>query len=409
MKYDVVVIGGGPAGMGSAIESSRNGAKTLIVERQDKLGGILNQCVHNGFGLHYFGEELTGPEYAKKFNDLVKKHRVDVMLSSFVNKLTPNHIMVLNESGLHKISAKAIILATGCREKTSANINLTGTRPAGVYTAGQVQRMTNIHGKLPGKDIVVIGSGDIGLIMARRLTIEGAKVKKVIEISPKCSGLIRNQKQCLDDYNIPLLTNTVATHISGQDRVMGVYTSKVDDNYQVIPNTEEFTACDCVVLAVGLIPETDLYREETTNSITKSYYINDYYQSNTPSIFVCGNVLHVNDLADNVTVESIYAGRYASRYALGEKIYGRVKNIKAGDGVRYTIPMKYHEDERFLTINFRVKSHIINNTLCVKDKNGVFFRKPIINISSSELQTVSIDKRKFHGDITIYIGPREGK
>ncbi len=408
MKYDVIIIGGGPAGMGAAIESKRNGAKTLIIERQDKLGGILNQCIHNGFGLHYFGEELTGPEYAKKFVDLVNERKIDVMLNAFVNTIAPNYVMVLTENGLQKISAKAIVLATGCREKTPSNINLAGSRPAGIYTAGQVQRMVNVYGKLPGKSAVIIGSGDIGLIMARRLTMEGVKVKKVVEISPRCTGLIRNQKQCLEDFDIPLLLSTTVTRVSGQDRVLGVYTSKVDVEYKVIPETEEFTSCDCVILAVGLIPETDLYHEQAKNPVTNSYYINEYYQTATPSIFVCGNVLHVNDLADNVTVESVYAGRYASRYALGEKIYGKMRKVIAGEGIRYTVPTLYHEDDRNFVINFRVKSHVVNNSLCVKcNKTGIFFRKPLINVSSSELQSISIDKRKCRGDITVYIAPKE--
>lgn len=408
MKYDVVIIGGGPAGMGAALESSKNGAKTLIIERLDKLGGILNQCIHNGFGLHYFGEELTGPEYAKKFSDMVKEKKIDVLLNTFVSKIAPNYVMIINENGAQKISAKSIVLATGCREKTSANITLAGSRPAGVYTAGQVQRMVNVYGKLPGKTAVIVGSGDIGLIMARRLVMEGMNVKQVIEIAPKCSGLIRNQKQCLEDFNIPLLTSTTATRVSGQNRVLGIYTSKVDENYKIIPDTEEFVSCDCVVLAVGLIPETDLYKEKEFNPVTNSYYINEYYQTATPSIFACGNVLHINDLADNVTVESVFAGRYAARYALGEKMHGKMRHIIAGEDIRYTIPSIYHEDDRNLTINFRVKGHVINNDLCMKsNKNGVFFRKPLINISSSELQSVNVDKRKFRGDITIYIAPRE--
>ena len=275
LYYDVVVIGGGPAGMAAAIESDKVGAKTLLLERNEKLGGILNQCIHNGFGLHYFNEELTGPEYALRFEALINKTNVKVMLNTFVIDVTGHTITFINPDGETIVEAKAIVMAMGCREKTPAGITLTGTRPVGVYTAGQAQKMVNMYGKLPGKNVVILGSGDIGLIMARRLTFEGAKVIEVLEIMPESGGLKRNIQQCLNDFNIPLKLKTTVTRVVGDTRVEGVYVAEVD-GFTPIKETEHFVPCDCLILSVGLLPETDLIKGLKLNPKTSGAEGNKY-------------------------------------------------------------------------------------------------------------------------------------
>jgi len=325
-KYDVVVIGGGPAGMGSAIECSRTGAKTLIVEREGRLGGILNQCIHNGFGLHYFKEELTGPEYANRFVKLLNDTDVDVRLNTFVTHVDGKKLTLLSPEGIEIIEPKAIIYAMGCREKTAGNIKLNGTRPAGVMTAGQVQKLVNFYGKLPGKKAVILGSGDIGLIMARRLTFEGAEVLKVFEIMSTSSGLARNIRQCLDDFDIPIHYNTTITEVIGKDRVEGIKYAQVDENMKVIPKTEKFLECDLVLLSVGLQPEYDIVTKPNTDIRTGGLQVNEFRECEE-GVFACGNVLHVHDLVDNVTLESIVAGRNAGLYALGKLERGKEKKV----------------------------------------------------------------------------------
>ena len=280
METDVLIIGGGPAGMSSALAASQNGSKVILVERDKVLGGILNQCIHNGFGLHYFDEELTGPEFAHRFRKMVEKDKnITVLTDTLVTEIGDKEVSVMGEGGVFKIKCKALILAMGCHERTAGNISLNGTRPMGILTAGTVQKMVNIDGKMVGKDIVILGSGDIGLIMARRLTLEGAKVHAVLEINSTSSGLKRNILQCLDDFNIPLYYNATIFEVVGKDRVEGVYYGQVDENYNRIESTRKFLKCDTVVLSVGLVPEMQMVKGVEINPKTNGAFVNEHYQT----------------------------------------------------------------------------------------------------------------------------------
>lgn len=404
-KYDVVVIGGGPAGMGAGIESAKTGAKTLIVERDNRLGGILNQCIHNGFGLHYFKEELTGPEYAYRFRKLLEDTDVDVKLNTFVTRVDGKKITMISEDGLETIEPKAIVYAMGCRERTAGNIKLNGTRPAGVMTAGQVQKLVNFHGKLPGKKAVVLGSGDIGLIMARRLTFEGAEVLKVFEIMPTSSGLPRNIRQCLDDFNIPIYYKTTITEVIGTDRVEGVKYAEVDDNFNVIKGTEKFIECDLVVLSVGLTPDNDIVINPKIDPRTNGFVVNEFRECEE-GVFACGNVLHVHDLVDNVTIESTTAGRNAGLYALNKLTRGKEYNVYAGNGVRYTVPSSYFAGEGTLDIYFRILKKFVNCNIVVYSDGKEVYSKPVIALTPGEMVNISVDKSKLVGDISVAIKER---
>lgn len=404
-NYDVVVIGGGPAGMAAAIESSKNGAKTLIVERDNRLGGILNQCIHNGFGLHYFKEELTGPEYAHRFKKLLEQTNVDVMLNAFVMETSGKRLKILSESGLIEMEPKAIVYAMGCRERTAGNIKLTGTRPVGIMTAGQAQKLVNYYGKLPGKKVVILGSGDIGLIMARRLTLEGAKVLKVFEIMSTSSGLARNIRQCLDDFDIPIHYNTTITEVIGEDRVTGVKYAQVDDKLNPIESTEKYLDCDLVVLSVGLAPEYDIVSTPHIDNRTGGLVVNELRECEE-GVFACGNVLHVHDLVDNVTVESTVAGRNAALYALGKINRGKECQVFNGNGVRYTVPSTYYEGEGSLDIYFRINQKFLNSNIVVYSSGEEVFSKPTIALNPGEMECITIDKSKLKGDISVAIKER---
>jgi len=320
LAYDVVVIGGGPAGMAAACKAAEKVRKVLIIERNDSLGGVLNQCIHTGFGLHCFGENLTGPEFADLQKDQVNNLDIDVFLNTFVIKVLPTReIVAVNSDGVISVSATSIVLAMGCRERTRESIVLPGARVAGVFTAGTVQRYINIENFVPGNKFVILGSGDIGLIMARRLTLEGMEVKGVYEIMPEPNGLRRNIKNCLEDFHIPLHLSTTITKIMGKDRVQAVEISKVDESLEPVPGTEKIIECDTVLLAVGLIPENELTSGAgaVLNQATNGPLADDTYQTTIPGIFACGNVLHVHDLADNVVVEAEKAGEQAAEYAGG--------------------------------------------------------------------------------------------
>lgn len=403
--YDVVVIGGGPAGIAAGLESAKTGAKTMIIERDNRLGGILNQCIHNGFGLHYFKEELTGPEYAYRFRKLIESSNVDVMLNAFVTNVDGKVITVISDKGVETIEPKSIIYAMGCRERTAGNIKLNGTRPVGIMTAGQVQKLVNFYGKLPGKKAVVLGSGDIGLIMARRLTFEGTQVLKVFEIMPTSSGLPRNIRQCLDDFNIPIYYKTTITEVVGKDRVEGVKYASVDDNFNVIEGTEKYIECDLVVLSVGLTPDNDIVVNPNIDSRTNGFVVNEFRECSL-GVFACGNVLHVHDLVDNVTIESTLAGKNAGLYAQGKLKRGKEFKVLTGNGVRYTVPSTYFQGEGVLDIYFRITKKFVNANIVVTSNGVEVYSKPTIALTPGEMVTISIDKSKLDADITVSIKER---
>lgn len=339
-KRELVVIGGGPAGMAAALAAYEKGIRDiLILERDGELGGILNQCIHNGFGLHTFQEELTGPEYAARYVEMIHEKQIPALLHTMVTGVRtgdPCLVTAMNKDmGLFQIQADAVVLAMGCRERPRGAMNIPGFRPAGIYSAGTAQRYVNIEGRLPGKEIVVLGSGDIGLIMARRMTLQGAKVKLVAEIMPYSGGLRRNIVQCLDDYGIPLKLSHTVTKIHGKDRVEGVTVSEVDENLNPIPGSEEFVSCDTVLLSCGLIPENELTLDAGAkmDDVTQGPVVNDRLETTERGIFACGNVLHVHDLVDNVSKEAQQAGIFAAEYI-------RNKQIEWGEAKRPPIPQK---------------------------------------------------------------------
>lgn len=344
LEYDLVIIGGGPAGLAVALEAKRNAVKDILLLERDKyLGGILPQCIHNGFGLQYFKEELTGPEYAERFIAKLADNQIDVKTETMVIKITPDkRIIAINrDDGLLHIQAKTVVLAMGCRERTREAIAIPGSRPAGIFTAGTAQRYINIEGYIPGREVVVLGSGDIGMIMARRMTLEGARVKAVLEIMPFFTGLIRNKVQCLDDFNIPLRFNHTITRIEGRKRVERVIVAQVDKNLQAIPGTEEEISCDTILLSVGLIPENELTREVgiKLDLVTRGPIVNENRETEVGGIFACGNVLHVHDLADFVSEEGEIAGRAVSEYLKRNRKF-RPQSIKIvpGDNIAYVVP-----------------------------------------------------------------------
>lgn len=406
MDYDVIVIGGGPAGMSAGLESARNGAKTLIIERNPFLGGILKQCIHNGFGVHYFKEELTGPEYAEKFIKLVENQKnLKVLLNAFVTKIDGKSIEVSTEKGVKNLTCKALVLAMGCRERTAGNILLTGSRPSGIFTAGEAQKLVNIHGVLPGKNVVILGSGDIGLVMARRLTLQGAKVKAVFEINSTTSGLRRNVVQCLEDFNIPLLLNTTIFDVAGKNRIEGVYYGQVDANYNKLENTRNFLPCDTLILSVGLIPETDLV-DKPLNRTTKSVFVNDYLETEEDGVFACGNFLHVHDLVDNVSLEALNAGKNASDFALGKLTKGKKFNISFTPHISYTIPNSVHGGDGAVSIKFRVKSKVVKSNFVIKNSKGdIISRKFVLACLPGEMQTMEIDRNLINSDIELGVMP----
>ena len=404
MKFDVIVIGGGPAGMSSALESARNGSKTVIIERNAFLGGILKQCIHNGFGLHYFKEELTGPEFASRFINLVEKEKnITVMTNTFVTKINGTNVEVANENGAFVIEGKALVLAMGCRERTAGNILLTGSRPAGIYTAGEAQRLVNILGKMPGKEVVILGSGDIGLIMARRLTLQGAKVKAVMEINSTTSGLKRNIVQCLEDFDIPLLMSTSIFDVVGENRVEGIYYGKVDEKYNRIESSRKFMKCDCLILSVGLVPETDLV-DLPTSRVTKSVEVDNNLQTLTPGVFACGNFLHVHDLVDNVALESRIAGIKASNYAKGKLKANCSHKLTAGVGISYVIPSKITTNTGEIEIRFRIRQKVVKTNFILTDTSGqVVYKKFVLASLPGEMQTINLDASIVKSDLVLSV------
>ena len=345
MHHDIVIIGGGPAGLAAAVSARRAGVEDiLILERDNVLGGILNQCIHNGFGLHTFKEELTGPEYAARYIEMVTEEKIPYRLNTMVIDInSEKEVTYINrEEGLVTIKAGAVILAMGCRERPRGALNIPGYRPAGIFSAGTAQRLMNIEGYSVGKEVVILGSGDIGLIMARRMTLEGAKVKVVAELMPYSGGLKRNIVQCLDDYDIPLKLSHTVTEIHGKERVTGITIAEVDGNRKPIPGTEEYYSCDTLLLSVGLIPENELTKGigVSMNRITSGPNVNDHLQIEAEGVFACGNVLHVHDLVDYVSEEANLAGKNAAAYVKKETAGEETKEVRleASNGVRYTVP-----------------------------------------------------------------------
>ncbi len=361
-SYDVVIVGGGPAGLAAAASAKKQGIDSiLILERDKELGGILNQCIHNGFGLHTFKEELTGPEYAGRFIDQVMELGIEYKLGTMVMDITSDKkVIAMNrEDGMFEIQAKSVILCMGCRERSRGALNIPGFRPAGVFSAGTAQRLVNMEGYMPGKRVVILGSGDIGLIMARRMTLEGAKVQVVAELMPYSGGLKRNIVQCLNDFDIPLKLSHTVVDIRGKERLEGVTIAQVDDKMKPIPGTEEDYECDTLLLSVGLIPENELSRNAGVemDPVTSGPVVNESLETNIPGVFAAGNVLHVHDLVDYVSEEATKAGIAAAKFVKGElKEGGKDIKINAVDGARYTVPrhINLNNMDDMLTVRFRV-------------------------------------------------------
>ena len=402
-KYDIVIIGGGPAGLAAAVAARDNGIESiLILERDKELGGILNQCIHNGFGLHTFKEELTGPEYAARFEEQVYERKIEYKLNTMVMDISHDKVVTAmnREEGLFEIQARAVILAMGCRERSRGALNIPGYRPAGIFSAGTAQRLVNMEGFMPGREVVILGSGDIGLIMARRMTLEGAKVKVVAELMPYSGGLKRNIVQCLDDYGIPLKLSHTVVDIRGKQRLEGITLAAVDERGKPIPGTEEDYTCDTLLLSVGLIPENELSNGMGVemNRVTSGPVVNESLETNIEGVFACGNVLHVHDLVDFVSEEAGAAGKNAARYVKdgsrsGE---GREIELRAVDGVRYTVPCTIHPDrmEDTQIVRFRVGNVYKNCYIGVyfDDEQVMHRKRPVM--APGEMEEIKLQKEK---------------
>lgn len=400
MKYDLVVIGGGPGGLAAAIEAKKNGIDNiLVIERDKELGGILQQCIHNGFGLHEFKEELTGPEYAQRFIEKLLEMNIEYKLDTMVLDLTEDKkIHAINsKDGYMVIEAKAVILAMGCRERTRGAISIPGDRPSGVFTAGAAQRFINMEGYMVGKKVLILGSGDIGLIMARRLTLEGAEVKAVVELMPFSGGLTRNIVQCLDDYNIPLYLSHTVIDVVGKDRLEKVVIAKVDENRKPIPGTEKEYECDTLLLSVGLIPENDISRKTglEIDRRTNGLIVNEMMETSASGIFACGNVVHVHDLVDFVSAEARKAGAAAAKYIKEEVKEGEYKEIINGKGITYTVPQKFRAEniDKALEIFMRVNNIYKNVKLEVKDEEKVLMSLNKQHLAPGEMEKVMVPKK----------------
>lgn len=402
-EFDLVIIGGGPAGLAAAAAAREAGVQEiLILERDNELGGILNQCIHNGFGLHTFKEELTGPEYAARFIQKVEELGIEYKLNTMVMDLAQDRTVTAmnSQDGLFQLHPKAVVLAMGCRERPRGALNIPGYRPAGVYTAGTAQRLVNMDGWLPGRRVVILGSGDIGLIMARRMTLEGAQVEVVAELMPYSGGLKRNIVQCLDDYGIPLKLSHTVVDIKGKERVEGVTLARVE-NGTPVPGTEKFYACDTLLLSCGLIPENELSRAAGVelNPSTNGPLVNESLETNVPGVFAAGNVLHVHDLVDYVSEEASAAGRHAAAYIRnGASSAGKALAVRCENGVRYTVPVTIRPEaldpEGSVTLRFRVGNVYRNKKIAVYAGDTCLFsrRRPVL--APGEMENVVLKTRQ---------------
>ena len=397
---ELVIIGGGPAGMSAAVAAYKAGVRDiLILERDSSLGGILQQCIHNGFGLHKFGEELTGPEYAWRYEKEVKDLGIPHKLNTTVLEISEDKVITATneQEGIFQLQAKAIILAMGCRERPRGALNIAGTRPAGIYSAGTAQKYVNIKGYMPGKEVVILGSGDIGLIMARRMTLEGAKVKAVCEIMSYSGGLPRNIRQCLDDFNIPLKLSHTVTQVHGKDRVEGVTISKVDENRNIIEGTDEFIPCDTLLLSCGLIPENELTKSAgiTLDRVTGGAFTDQNRQTSVEGIFACGNVLHVHDLVDYVSEEAEIAGKSAAEYIKRGNVTETSIKVHADGKVRYTVPQVITENKD-VSVFFRVGRVFDNVKLNVRNDEGkVIYSRKFLKAVPAMMESVTLKAETF--------------